>query len=44
MPVTILGIPFDANSSYLRGAAQAPPLIRQALFSDSANLIYRDRY
>ena len=38
MPVTILGIPFDANSSYLRGAAQAPPLIREALFSDSANL------
>ena len=26
------------NSSFLRGAAQAPPLIREALFSDSANL------
>ncbi len=38
MPVTILGIPFDANSSYLRGAAQAPRLIREALFTESANL------
>jgi arginase len=38
MPVTILGIPFDANSSYLKGAAQAPPLIREALFSESSNL------
>ena len=38
MPVPILGIPFDANSSYLRGAAQAPPQIREALFSQSSNL------
>lgn len=38
MPVSILGIPFDANSSYLRGAAQAPPLIRDALFSEATNL------
>ena len=34
---TLLGIPFDANSSYLRGAAEAPPLIRQALRCDSSN-------
>jgi agmatinase len=33
----LLGIPFDANSSYLRGAADAPPLIREALHSDSSN-------
>jgi len=35
---TILGIPFDAQSSYLRGAADAPPLIRQALRCDASNL------
>lgn len=34
---TLLGIPFDANSSYLRGAAEAPPLIREAVHCDSAN-------
>lgn len=34
----LLGIPFDANSSYLRGAAKAPPLIRQALRCDSSNM------
>ncbi len=34
----ILGIPFDANSSFLRGPAEAPPLIREAFFSDSSNL------
>jgi arginase len=33
----LLGIPFDANSSYLRGSAEAPPLIRQAFHCDSAN-------
>ena len=31
-------ISFDANSSYLRSAAQAPPQIREALFSQSSNL------
>ena len=34
---TLLGIPFDANSSYLRGAAGAPPLIREAFRCDSSN-------
>jgi agmatinase len=34
----LLGIPFDANSSYLRGAAEAPPLIRAAFHADSSNL------
>src|SRR5579864_4716561 len=34
---TLLGIPFDANSSYLRGAAGAPPLIREAFGCESSN-------
>jgi arginase len=34
---TLLGIPFDANSSYLRGPADAPPLIREAFHCDSSN-------
>lgn len=34
---TLLGIPFDANSSYLRGAANAPPLIREAFRCESSN-------
>jgi arginase len=34
---TLLGIPFDANSSYLRGAADAPPLIREAFRCNSSN-------
>jgi len=34
----LLGIPFDANSSWLRGAAGAPPVIREALRSDASNL------
>jgi agmatinase len=33
----ILGVPFDANSSWLRGAAGAPPIIRVAFHSESAN-------
>ena len=36
--VSLLGIPFDENSSYLRGAAQAPPRIVEALYCDSSNL------
>ena len=34
---TLLGVPYDASSSYLRGAAAAPTLIRQALGSPSSN-------
>ncbi|MGA7295377.1 MAG: agmatinase [Terriglobales bacterium] len=34
----VLGVPFDANSSWLRGAAGAPPIIRVALHSISSNL------
>ncbi len=33
----LLGIPFDANSSWLRGAAGAPPIIRVAFGSASSN-------
>lgn len=34
---TLLGIPFDANSSYLRGSADAPPKIREALHCNASN-------
>jgi arginase len=34
---TLLGIPLDVNSSYLRGAAGAPAKIREALRSDASN-------
>jgi arginase len=37
MKPALLGIPFDANSSYLRGAADAPPLVREAFRCDSSN-------
>ena len=33
----LIGVPYDASSSYLRGAAAAPPLIRQALHSPAGN-------
>jgi arginase len=34
---TLLGIPFDAYSSYLRGAGEAPAKIREALRCDASN-------
>jgi arginase len=34
---TLLGIPFDGQSSYLRGAAEAPFKIREALACDAGN-------
>lgn len=34
---TLLGIPLDGNSSFLRGPAGAPAKIREALGSDSSN-------
>src|SRR5262249_33335156 len=40
--VSLLGIPFDATSTYLPGAAQAPPRIREALYCDSTNLWTED--
>lgn len=36
--IVVLGLPYDRNSSYLRGAALAPAHIREALFSESANM------
>ena len=38
MKLSLLGIPWDENSSHLRGAAGAPPLIRQAVGAASSNL------
>lgn len=35
---TLLGAPYDASSSYLRGPSLAPARIRQALHSPSSNL------
>jgi agmatinase len=38
MQPAIIGIPWDENSSYLRGAAEAPRRIREAFACESANL------
>src|SRR5687768_15693519 len=35
--VTLLGVPWDASSSFQRGAAGGPPAIRAALASPSSN-------
>jgi agmatinase len=35
--VALLGVPYDAGSSYQRGAAGAPLLIREALWSEAGN-------
>jgi agmatinase len=35
---TLLSVPLDENSSYKRGAAEAPPLIREALRCDASNM------
>jgi agmatinase len=40
--VSLLGIPFDAGSTYARGPALAPGRIREALRSDSSNLWTED--
>lgn len=36
--IAILGVPSDENSSFMRGPAKAPPLIREALHCGSSNL------
>ena len=36
-PVRLIGLPTDSNSSFLRGAARAPALIRAQLWSDHGN-------
>ena len=35
--IRLIGAPTDCNSSYLRGPAKAPALVRAALFSDMGN-------
>jgi arginase len=35
---SLIGIPFDGQSSYLRGAGDAPPRIREAVRCDASNL------
>ena len=35
--ISLLGIPLDTNSSFLTGAALAPPKIREAFHTDSSN-------
>ncbi|WP_428409834.1 agmatinase [Hyphococcus sp.] len=37
MTVTLFGFPWDASSSYARGAALAPPVIRAMLFSEASS-------
>ncbi len=36
--VALLGLPYDAGSSFQRGAAEAPPVIRRAFTSTASNL------
>ncbi|MGO1073661.1 arginase family protein [Lysobacter sp. CA199] len=36
--LSLLGIPNDDNSSYLKGSAEAPPLIRRELHSDAYSI------
>jgi agmatinase len=38
MKLALIGFPSDKNSSFMPGAAEAPPLIRAAFFCDSSNL------
>lgn len=40
--VTLLGVPFDAASSFLRGASAAPAAIRDALASPAGNMWAED--
>ena len=37
MRLALIGVPWDENSSFMRGPAEAPPLIRAAFASESAN-------
>lgn len=38
MNLAIIGVPWDENSSFMRGPAEAPAIIRAAFDSESANL------
>ncbi len=42
MRLTVLGLPTDRNSSYLRGPARAPGAIREAMASDMGHLTAED--
>jgi arginase len=33
--ISLLGIPHDDNSSFMKGASEAPPLVRRELYSDA---------
>jgi arginase family enzyme len=35
--VALLGVCYDGGSSYMRGAAAAPPVIRKAMWSEAGN-------
>lgn len=39
---TLIGLPYDASSSFLRGASAAPPVIREALASSAGNMWSED--
>jgi arginase len=41
-PIALIGLPTDINSSFERGAALAPTVIRSALWSDRGNLACSD--
>ncbi|MCE1252947.1 MAG: agmatinase [Anaerolineae bacterium] len=36
--IRLIGIPYDEHSSYQRGSAWAPPVIREALYNPSSNM------
>jgi arginase len=40
--LVMIGLPTDSHSSFLRGSAKAPPLIRAALMSDHGNTACED--
>lgn len=42
--ISVLGVPFDKQSSYLRGPALAPARIRESLVCDSANMWTENHY
>ncbi|NNF52410.1 MAG: agmatinase [Gammaproteobacteria bacterium] len=42
--VALLGVPFDAYSSFLRGASQAPAAVRQVMLSGASNMTAENGY
>jgi agmatinase len=43
-PVRLIGVPSDVHSSYARGAAAAPPVIRHALLGEHGNMMSERGY